>query len=90
MEEHAFSFELEEALPVIYLNGNTSHPAPVPTLYAIRFLCRELELALNTLLHSQELQEILSEREGEKNEIYDRLQRIILRFKEFLMVDARR
>ena len=85
-----FSFELEELLPVTYLEGTTSRSAPVPTLYAIRFFCRELESALDTLLKCQTLQEVLSEREGEKNEIYDRLQRIMLRFQEFLMIDARR
>ena len=69
---------------------STSRAAPVTTLFAIRFFCKELELALDTLLRCEDLQEILSEREGEKNEIYDRLQRIMQRFQEFLMIDARR
>ncbi len=85
-----FSFELKELLPVTYLERIDSRSAPVPTLYAIRFFCRELESALDTLLKCQTLQEVLSEREGEKNEIYDRLQRIMLRFQEFLMIDVRR
>jgi hypothetical protein len=90
VEKPVFSFELEELLPLIYLEGITSQTTPVPTIYAIRFFCRELETALDTLLNCQTLQEVLSEREGEKNEIYDRLQRIMLRFQEFLMIDARR
>ena len=90
LEKPVFSFDLEELLPVTFLEGITSRATPVPTLYAIRFFCRELESALDTLLQCKELQEVLSERDGEKDEIHDRLQRIILRFQEFLMIDARR
>ncbi|MHA2353230.1 MAG: hypothetical protein ACXABX_08935, partial [Candidatus Thorarchaeota archaeon] len=64
--------------------------APVPTLYAIRFFCRELESALDTLVQCQELQNLLSERDREKDEIHECLQRVMLRFQEFLMIDARR
>ena len=83
-----FSFDLEESLPVTFLEGITSRATPVPTLYAIRVFCRELESALDTLLQCEELQEVFSERE--KDEIHERLQRIMLRYQEFLMIDARR
>ncbi|MHA2027528.1 MAG: hypothetical protein ACW98U_16640 [Candidatus Thorarchaeota archaeon] len=86
MEKPVFSFDLEHPLPVTYLGGVT----PVPTLYAIRLLCKELESALDTLIQFQELQELLSEREGEKDEIHECLQRVMLRFQEFLMIDTRR
>jgi hypothetical protein len=85
-----FSFDLDESLPVIFLEGSTSRAAPVPTLYAIRFFCRELESALDTLVQCQELQNLLSERDREKDEIHECLQRVMLRFQEFLMIDARR
>jgi hypothetical protein len=90
LEKPVFSFDLEEFLPVTFLEGITSRATPVPTLYAIGVFCRELESALDTLLQCEELQEVFSEREREKDEISERLQRIMLRFQEFLMVDARR
>lgn len=90
MEKPVFSLNLEETLPLTFLEGVTSRSAPVPTLFAIRFFCEELESALNILTESQELQELLSDRGGEKDEIHERLQRIMLRFQEFLMTDARR
>ncbi len=75
---------------VTYLNGHTTRATPVPTLYAIRFHSGELESTLDTLLQSPELQEILSQRDEEKNEIHECLQRVIHLFQEFLMIDARR
>ena len=89
LEKPVFSFSLEESLPVTFLEGITSRATPVPTLYAIRVFCRELESALDTLLQCEELQEVFSEREKEKDEIHERLQRIMLRFQEFLMIDTR-
>ncbi|MFW9792734.1 MAG: hypothetical protein ACFFEE_00405 [Candidatus Thorarchaeota archaeon] len=89
MESPVFSYNLEESLPVILLEGSSSRAAPVPTLYAIRYFCKELESAFNTLLQSRELQKVLSEREEEKDKIHEHLQRIMLRFQEFLMIDAR-
>jgi len=80
----------EELLPVTFLDGLTSQATPVPTLYAIRFFCRELESAIDTLLQNQELQELLSNRTEEKEEINECLQRVIHRFQEFLMIDTRR
>lgn len=80
----------ESLLPVTFLDGITSRETPVPTLYAIRFFCRELETTLDTLLQSQELQELLSNRTSEKEEIHESLQRVLHRFQEFLMLDARR
>ena len=85
-----FSFNLDESLPVTILEGSTSRAAPVPTLYAIRFFCKALESAIDTLIQCQELQNLLSERDKEKDEIYESLQRAIYRFQEFLMIDARR
>jgi len=73
----------EELLPVTFLDGLTSQATPVPTLYAIRFFCRELESAIDTLLQNQELQELLSNRTEEKEEINECLQRVIHRFQEF-------
>lgn len=90
LEEHLIGMDSEETLPVIFLNGITSQATPVPTLYAIRFFCKELESAINVLSQSTQLQELLSLREDEKNEIQDQLQRIMQRFQEFLMIDARR
>ena len=90
LEEPVFSYELDESLPVTFLEGSTSRAAPVPTLYAIRFFCKELESALDTLVQCQELQELLSNRDEEKDEIYDCLQRVMHRFQEFLMVNTRR
>jgi len=86
LEKPVFSFDLEESLPVTYLGGVT----PVPTLFAIRYFCKELESALDTLIQYQELQELLSDREREKDEIHESLQRVMIRFQEFLMIDARR
>lgn len=80
----------EELLPITLLNGITSQGIPVPTLYAIRYLSRELESALETLIKSSQLQEFLSQRGEEKEEIHNRLLRIIKLFQEFLMMDARR
>jgi hypothetical protein len=85
-----FPINLEDSLPVTFLEGTTSRATPVPTLYAIRFLCGELESALDTLLQSHELQELLSQREEEKNEIHECLLRVMHRFQEFLMIDVRR
>jgi hypothetical protein len=90
LEKPVFSFDLEDALPVTFLQGASSRAAPVPTLYAIQFFCRELESALDTLLQNQEIQVLLSEREQEKDEIHERLQRIMVLFQEFLMIDVRR
>ncbi len=90
MEKPEFSFQLEEKIPVTFLERISSRPTPVPTLHAIRYFCGELESALDILLQSPELQILLSEREEEKDELHKRLQRIMLRFQEFLMIDARR
>ena len=90
LEEPVFSYDLDESLPVTILEGSTSRAAPVPTLFAIRFFCKELELALDTLVQCQELRELLSNRAEEKDEIYECLQRVMHRFQEFLMTDARR
>jgi hypothetical protein len=80
----------EELFPVIHLNGFASQRFPVPALYAIRYLSRELELALETLIQYPQLQELLSIRGAEKDEIHTRLLRIMKLFQEFLMTDARR
>lgn len=90
MEDQLVSMDSEETLPVIFLNGITSQATPVPTLYAIRFFCKELESAIDVLSQNMKLQELLSLRENEKNEIQEQLQRIMQRFQEFLMIDARR
>ena len=90
LEEPVFSYQIDESLPVTFIEGSTSRAAPVPTLFAIRFFCKELESALDTLVQCQELKELLSNRDEEEDEIYKRLQRVMLRFQEFLMTDARR
>lgn len=90
LEEQLVSIDPEETLPVIFLDGITSQATPVPTLYAIRFFCKELESAINVLSENTKLQELLGLREDEKNEIHEHLQRIMQRFQEFLMVDTRR
>jgi hypothetical protein len=90
LEEQLVSMDPEETLPVIFLNGITSNATPVPTLYAIRFFCRELESAIEVLSQNEKLQQLLGLREDEKNEIHEHLQRIMHRFQEFLMVDNRR
>ncbi|MGY5881780.1 MAG: hypothetical protein RTV31_16135 [Candidatus Thorarchaeota archaeon] len=90
MEEQLVSIDPEETLPVIFLDGITSQATPVPTLYAIRFFCKELESAINVLSENTKLQELLGLREDEKNEIHEHLQRIMQRFQEFLMIDTRR
>ena len=74
---------------VTFLDGLTARSTPVPTLYAIRFHSRELESALDTLLRSHEVQEILIQRGEEKDEIHDCLLRVMQRFQEFLMIAAR-
>ena len=80
----------EKSHLVTFLEGFTKRASPVPTLYAMRFLSGELESTLDTLLQSPELQEILSQREDEKNEIHECLQRVMHLFQEFLMIDTRR
>lgn len=90
LEEQLFSTDSEETLPVIFLDGITSQATPVPTLYAIRFYCKELESAINVLSQNKKLQELLGLREDEKNKIHEHLQRIMQRFQEFLMTDTRR
>jgi hypothetical protein len=90
LEEQLISTDSEETLPVIFLNGITSQATPVPTLYAIRFFCKELETALDVLSQNEKLQKLLGLREDEKTEIHERLLRIMQRFQEFLMVDNRR
>ena len=90
LEEQLVTTDEEEQLPVIFLNGITSHATPVPTLYAIRYFCRELESAIDVLVDNPELQDLLSLREDEKNKIHEHLQKIMHRFQEFLMTDARR
>lgn len=90
MEKFVPPLNPEELLPVTFLDGLTSQATPVPTLYAIRFFSRELESAIDTLIQNQELQELLSNRTKEKEDIYECLQRVIHRFQEFLMLDARR
>ena len=79
----------EKSHLVTYLNGHTTRATPVPTLYAIRHHSSELESALDTLLKSHELQEILIKRGEEKEEIHDCLQRVMQRFQDFLMIAAR-
>ena len=88
LEEQIVSIDSDETLPVIFLNGVTSQATPVPTLYAIRYFCRELESAIDVLVDNPEL--LLSLREDEKNKIHEHLQRIMHRFQEFLMANARR
>lgn len=90
LEEQIVSIDSDETLPVIFLNGVTSQATPVPTLYAIRYFCRELESAIDVLVDNPELQSLLSLREDEKNKIHEHLQRIMHRFQEFLMANARR
>jgi hypothetical protein len=90
LEKPVFSLVPDDSLPVIYLEGNVSRATPVPTLFAIRFFSRALESALDTLLQCQELQGLFSERQEEKDEIYESLQRTMFRFQEYLMIDARR
>ena len=90
LEERFVIADEEVQLPVIFLNGVTSQATPVPTLYAIRYFCKELESAIDVLADNPELQSLLSLREDEKNEIYEHLQKIMHRFQEFLMVDVRR
>jgi hypothetical protein len=90
LEEQLISMDSDEILPVIFLDGITSQATPVPTLYAIRFYCKELESAIDVLSQNEKLQELLGLREDEKNEIHEHLQRIMKRFQEFLMVDNRR
>ena len=90
LEEQLVSIDPEDTLPVIFLDGITSQATPVPTLYAIRFFCKELESAINVLSENTKLQELLGLREDEKNEIHEHLQRIMQRFQEFLMIDTRR
>ena len=90
LEEQLVSMDSEETLPVIFIDGVTSQATPVPTLYAIRYFCKELESAINVISENTTLQELLGLREEEKNEIHERLQRIMQRFQEFLMVDTRR
>ena len=90
LEDHLIAMDSEETLPVIFLNGITSQATPVPTLYAIRFFCNELESAIDVLSQNKKLQELLSLRADEKNEIQEHLQRIMQRFQEFLMIDVRR
>jgi hypothetical protein len=80
----------EKSHLVTLLEGFTKRASPVPTLYAIRFLSAELKSALDTLMQSSELQEILSQRDEEKNEIHECLQRVMHLFQEFLMIDARK
>ncbi|MFW9788029.1 MAG: hypothetical protein ACFFE2_13440 [Candidatus Thorarchaeota archaeon] len=90
MENPIFPTNTENMLPVTYLEGGTSQAAPVPTLFAIRFFCRNLETALGTLLEDPDLQKLLSEREDEKTEIHESLLRVMHSFQEFLMIDVRR
>jgi len=87
---HQDPLDPEEALPVTLLNGFTSQGIPVPTLYAIRSLGKELEAALETLSKSPQLQELLSQRSKEKEEIHLCLLRLLKLFQEFLMTDTRR
>ncbi len=90
LEIKTTSKQREKSHLVTFLEGFTKRASPVPTLYAIRFLGGELESALDTLLQSPELQELLSRREEEKNEIHECLLRVMQRFQEFLMIDVRR
>jgi len=90
LEEQLVSIDPEETLPVIFLDGITSQATPVPTLYAIRFYCKELESAINVLSENKKLQELLGLREDEKNEIHEHLRRIMQRFQEFLIIDVRK
>ncbi len=80
----------EEQFVVTYLKGFSSRPIAVPTIYAIRFFCSELESALTTFAQSSELQELLASRDEEKNEIQQQIQRIQKLFNDFQMADLRR
>ncbi len=80
----------KEPLLVTYLKGFSSRPIAVPTIYAIRFFCSELESALDTLTQSNELMKLLSTREEEKLEIQQSIQSIRRIFDEFLMSDLRK
>ncbi|MDF1538991.1 MAG: hypothetical protein P1Q69_08810 [Candidatus Thorarchaeota archaeon] len=80
----------EEQYVVTYLRGFSSRPIAVPTIYAIRFFCSELESALTTFVQSPELMDLLISRKEEKIEIQQRLQRIQNLINDFLMADVRR
>ncbi len=75
----------EEQFVVTYLKGFSSRPIAVPTIYAIRFFCSELESALTTFVRSPELQDLLTSREEEKNDIQQSLHKIQELFNDFLM-----
>ena len=80
----------EELLVVTYLKGFSSRPIAVPTIYAIRFFCSELESALTTLVQNPELQGLLHSREEEKTDIQEGLHRIQKLFNDFLMSNLRK
>ncbi len=80
----------KEQLVVTYLKGFTSRPIVVPTIYAIRFFCTELESSLTTLIQSPELMDLLGSLETERLEIQESLQRIRSLFEEFLIVNLRK
>ena len=82
--------EKDETLVVTYLKGFTSRPIAVPTIYAIRFFCNELESAMDTLVYNPALMDLLSSREEDKEEIQRSLQRIKRLFDEFLINDLRK
>lgn len=90
LESSINQIDKEKFLPVTFLEGFSSYAIPVPTLYAIRFLCGELESTLVTLLQSPELQELLSTREEEKIEIHEHLQRSLKLFEDFIMMSLRK
>jgi hypothetical protein len=89
LETPATPVNREKSFLVTILKGVSTRATPVPTLYAIRYFCEELELAFGSLLQSHELQELLSNREEEKVEIHNCLRRVMRLFQEFLMVDIR-
>ena len=90
LETQVTSKHHEKSHLVTFLEGFTKRASPVPTLYAIRFLSGELKSTLETLIQSHELQELLSQREEEKEAIHECLLRVMQQFQEFLMIDARR
>jgi len=90
LETGTVQSDKEETLVVTYLKGFTSRPIAVPTIYAIRFFCNELESAMDTLVHNPALIDLLSSREEDKMEIQRSLHRIKKLFDEFLMNDLRK
>ena len=80
----------EEQFLVTYLKKFASRPIVVPTIYAVRFFCNELESALSNFVESPALMDLLASREEEKVDIQQSLHRIQMLFNKFLMNEHRR